>query len=244
MSTILNWIMGLAPFVVSLAVWGMFTLALKSTNLESKTKRIFTIVSAMYLFGWSILMSILAINEVFVASSLSVIPSISIVLGITLPIIIGLLLVKISTTLEAVINALPNHFLIGIQVYRLLGGVFLILYLLDKLPGQFALPAGIGDVIVGTLAPLVGYFLVKNYSWSKNLAIAWNIFGILDLVVAITCGFLTSPGRLQLLSLDNPNIFVTAFPLVLVPVFAVPLSIVFHIISLRKLLSTRTKIMR
>ncbi|MDD5579017.1 MAG: hypothetical protein PHY16_07015 [Methylobacter sp.] len=43
----------------------------------------------------------------------------------------------------------------GIQVYRVVGGIFLILYATDRLPALFAWPAGFGDVLVGTLAPLV-----------------------------------------------------------------------------------------
>lgn len=236
MPTILYWIMALAPFAVSFTVWGILALSLKTTNLEVKTKRIFTVLSAVYLFGWTILSFWLASRGTFAAIPSSVIPGISIVLALNLPIIIGLLLVRFSTTLKTVINAVPNHFLIGIQLYRVLGAVFVALYLLDTLPAQFALPAGIGDIIVGTTAPVVGYFLAKDYSWSKNLAIAWNVVGIIDFISAVGTGFLTSPGPFQSLAFDHPNFLVTAFPLVLVPAFAVPLSIVLHIISLRALI--------
>jgi hypothetical protein len=40
---------------------------------------------------------------------------------------------------------------------------------------------------------------------------------------------------LQLLALDNPNLLITAYPLVMVPAFAVPLAIMLHILSLRQL---------
>jgi hypothetical protein len=56
-----------------------------------------------------------------------------------------------------------------------------------------------------------------------------------DLAVAVTTGFLTSPSPVQLLALDRPNTLVTAFPLVLIPVFLVPLSVLLHLASLRKL---------
>jgi len=51
---------------------------------------------------------------------------------------------------------------------------------------------------------------------------AWCLFGIADLVVAITMGAMTSPGRAHLLALDAPNLLMTAYPLVMVPTFAVP----------------------
>ena len=65
--------------------------------------------------------------------------------------------------------------------------------------------------------------------------LSWNIAGILDLVVAVATGFLSSPGPFQALALENPNILITAFPLVLVPVFAVPLSILLHLATLKRL---------
>ena len=50
---------------------------------------------------------------------------------------------------------------------------------------------------------------------------AWNLFGIADLVVAVTAGFLTSPSAFQLLAFDLPNELISQFPLVLVPVFQI-----------------------
>jgi hypothetical protein len=63
----------------------------------------------------------------------------------------------------------------------------------------------------------------------------WNWLGIGDLVIALTMGFATSPSPLQLLSFDHPNQLVGMFPLALIPVFAVPVSILLHIASLQKL---------
>jgi hypothetical protein len=57
---------------------------------------------------------------------------------------------------------------------------------------------------------------------------------LLDLAVAITTGFLTSPSAFQAFSLDAPNELISAFPLVLVPVFAVPLAVILHVVSLIK----------
>jgi hypothetical protein len=52
----------------------------------------------------------------------------------------------------------PPPWLIGIQLYRVLGLNFLVLYALGRLPAEFALPAGVGDVIVGLAAPLEQQF--------------------------------------------------------------------------------------
>jgi hypothetical protein len=58
--------------------------------------------------------------------------------------------------------------------------------------------------------------------------------GILDLVVAVGTGFLTSPSTLQQLALDNPNTAITSYPLVLIPTFLVPASIILHVVVIAR----------
>ncbi|MEO9191354.1 MAG: hypothetical protein ABI224_15355 [Acetobacteraceae bacterium] len=88
---------------------------------------------------------------------------------------------------------------------------------------------------MGALAPLVAVRCARGAESRELLVRAWNAFGILDLVVASMAGFMTSPSPLQLLSLEAPNELISAFPLVMVPVFAVPLSTLLHLMSLMKL---------
>ena len=66
------------------------------------------------------------------------------------------------------------------------------------MPGDFALPAGLGDVLAGVLAPVVGLMHARGAESRDCLVLAWNAFGILDLVVAVGTGFMTSPSPLQL----------------------------------------------
>jgi hypothetical protein len=51
----------------------------------------------------------------------------------------------------------------------------------------------------------------------------------------VTTGFLTSPSAFQLFAFDLPNELISQFPLVLIPVFLVPLSVLLHLASLTKL---------
>ena len=110
---------------------------------------------------------------------------------------------------------------------------FLILYANDQMPGLFALPAGVGDVTVGLLAPVVALAYARDAQRNAGRVTTWNIFGILDLVVAITTGFITSPSAL--FSYEPPNTLIAIFPLVLIPVYLVPLSLLLHLASLAKL---------
>jgi hypothetical protein len=159
-------------------------------------------------------------------------------LGLFAPIIVGAIVLARSEMLSRIIDAVPQSWLVGIQVYRTIGLVFLVLLGLGKLPAVFALPAGIGDVLVGVLAPIVGFLYARGVNGREQFVRAWNALGIVDLVVAVGAGFLTSPSPIQLLSLGAPNELITAFPLVMIPVFAVPLSILLHLVSLMKLQRT------
>lgn len=153
-------------------------------------------------------------------------PTIEIGLGV--PIIAGFFLSRTKAG-RAFVQGLSQLELVSVQLYRVLGGVFLLLWAQGKMPALFAWPAGIGDVLVGVSAPFVAR------SGNSSAIRVWNILGIMDLVVAVGTGFLTSPSRLQLFSFTEPNLLITAFPLVLVPTFLVPASILLHIFSLRKL---------
>jgi hypothetical protein len=73
----------------------------------------------------------------------------------------------------------------------------------------------------------------RNPGRNVGLVRGWNIFGILDLVVALTTGFITSPSAL--FTYEPPNQLIGMFPLVLVPIYLVPLAILLHLASLVKL---------
>jgi hypothetical protein len=65
--------------------------------------------------------------------------------------------------------------------------------------------------------------------------VAWNILGLVDFTVAIGIGIVSAPGPLQLIIPDRPNAQLGTFPTVMIPAFAVPSSILLHVLSLRQL---------
>jgi hypothetical protein len=155
--------------------------------------------------------------------------------GLLIPIAAGVALFWRWPALQKLIDRVPQSWVVGIQVFRVEGAVFLTLYAGGWLPGAFALPAGVGDVIVGLLAPIVAIAYSRGLRGSDGLVRFWNFLGIADLVVAVTTGILTAPSRLQLLAFDRPNELISAFPLVMIPVFLVPLAVLLHLASLEKL---------
>jgi hypothetical protein len=150
------------------------------------------------------------------------------------PLLVGFALLTRSRRVAAALDAIPTGWLVGLQVYRILGAVFLVQLALGNLSAFFAVPAGIGDVLVGLLALPVALYVNRDENRGRAIALRWNALGILDLAVALTMGGLSSTGTLQALGLaSSAPPFV--YPLVMIPAFAVPLSLILHGLSIWQL---------
>ena len=156
-------------------------------------------------------------------------------LMIVVPTAVVVFLVTRSKRIGVLLDAMPVNWLVGFQVYRVIGGVFLINWWLGNAPGIFAVPAGTGDVITGLLALPTAIMLANGRPGSGRSALVWNFIGISDLVLAVTLGALTSPGPLQHLAFDHPNLLTGSHPTAIIPAFTVPTSLVLHALSLRQL---------
>jgi hypothetical protein len=189
------------------------------------------LLSALFVFGWLALAIYFGSVGTFRFALNQPFPYIG--LAILGPIILGWMLMFQSKTLREIVQAVPQSWLIGIQFYRILGVIFLILYAEGQIPGIFAIPAGCGDIIIGLSAIAVAAIAPKNYA--NRLVALWNGLGIVDLVIAVGTGFLTAPSRYQILSREAPDVIIGTFPLVMIPIYLVPLSILLHLASLFKL---------
>lgn len=160
-----------------------------------------------------------------------------IAVGVLAPIAIAGLVLLASSSLRAAVNAIPQHRLVAIQAFRIVGFTFLILLAQHQLPAVFALPAGIGDIIVGVAALVVARGFYKKAPWAPAAGVVWNIAGIFDLVNAISIGFLASTTPLRLIFSTPATDVMSYLPMVMVPIFAIPLFMVLHGISLSRLIS-------
>lgn len=217
-------------------LFGLFQ-GLAAADLSKARKTRFGLIASIGVIGWLYLAAEFARAGVFEARIERVFPMIA--LGAGLPIILGLLAIRFSTSLRAVLEAIPIHRLIGVQFYRVIGFMFLIAYGANIIPGVFAWPAGVGDIAVGLLAPLVAWRAMKDPGSARGAVWAWSFLGIGDLVLALTLGFLSSPSRFQVIAFGEPNATMSAYPLVMVPIFAVPVSILLHVAVISKLRAAR-----
>lgn len=191
--------------------------------------RVKTIVGAVVLL-WLVLAFILGANEAYVRAP-GALP-LPIVLGVLTPILVFLVAFWTIGPFRNFVMSFDLPLAVGIQAWRFGGLGFIALYAYGVLPGLFAWPAGLGDMAIGATAPLVVLALRRQPAFAAGtLFRVWNLLGILDLVVAVSLGGLSSLRGLGIS--DTITTFPMAeLPLVLIPTFFVPLFIMLHIASL------------
>jgi hypothetical protein len=117
--------------------------------------------------------------------------------------------------------------LVAVHTWRILGVAFLWGVSLGIFHPAFGIPAGIGDILIGVTAIPFAYFLRRGFDWSKYALVVWNVLGIVDLVMAVSLGLITSPG----FGIST----MSTFPWILVPTLGVPLALIIHGITLYRL---------
>ena len=225
----------ISPILIStFIIWMLLRSAERKLFLDDpRPGRRVSTSALLLLVGWLAAAFSLSWMGIFEAKADSLFPVIA--LGVSFPLVVGYAFLSRSKELDRVLHHVPQRWLVAIQLYRVFGVTFLLFYSAEMLPGAFALPAGIGDIAVGLAAPAVAYLYAAGYRRSCLAVLLWNVLGIADLVLAVATGFLSPPGPFHVLALENPNTMITAFPLVLIPTFAVPLSIILHLASMKKL---------
>ena len=194
-------------FCSSLFLWIGIALLAERATISALQKRFIQIFGALLFLVWFAATPLLAQSGFF--------RGVGIPLALVLTLLFGFVLM-FSHTFRQLLTITPMHWIIGIQVFRVLGGMWLIGYAQGQLPGMFALPAGIGDTLTGLTAPLVAYWSSKNGKGARLIAFIWCLFGTLDLLDAITLANLSNSALIGVL------------PFVLIPAFGVPRALVLH----------------
>ena len=213
-------------FLVPVLGWLVFA------RFARRSARKLVVPSALFIGVWLVLAFTLAARGFFAGGEADVVPRIA---YSVLPLVIGYLAYLTIPAVREVADEIPLHWMIGFQLYRAVGFIFLVEWMLGALPGAFALPAGLGDMAIGLSAPLVASLVRRGAPGARGAAIVWNVLGIADLVVAVTLGFLTSPGPMHQSALGATNYAVTLMPLVLIPTIPVPFSMLAHLVDLHRL---------
>lgn len=204
------------PFAWTILLTGIALIAIHTLLVGLSSRRVRAAIgTALFLAAWFALAIVCAATAPGVSNASLQPLALAVSFG---PLLIAVALLFGSKTLGAINAGMPAAWPIRIQAYRILGFAFLYPLLFYRaVPAGFALPAGIGDMITGALALVVR-------PDNRRSAVAWNLFGILDLIVAPAAAVLTGADALRM------------GPVALIALFiGPPLGILTHVWSLRNL---------
>ncbi len=153
------------------------------------------------------------------------------------PVVVLAFIGRAGRPLRRALDAAPLAPLIGLHALRILGVNFLLLHAAGRLPAPFAPLAGWGDIAAGLAAIPVAWLMRRHAQPARGLALAWNTFGLADLVTAIGLGVVSAPGPLHLIHAEPSTAPMTALPWVLIPAFLVPLLAATHLAVFHRILT-------
>ncbi len=136
---------------------------------------------------------------------------------------VTLLSANISRAARAWCASIDIRWFVALHVTRFVGFYFLWLAHRHELAPGFAVPAGIGDIFVATLAVILLSQVSPDGPKSRRAYLAWNIFGFIDIAFVVLSAArlgLRDPASMQAL---------LELPLCLLPMFLVPLIIATHV---------------
>jgi hypothetical protein len=140
-----------------------------------------------------------------------------------------------SASFRAFADGVSLTLLVGSHLWRFVGLGFVVAWMYGLLPAGFAIPEGFGDVLAaaGALALLPG---LRRGTASRGWLLAWNTWGFVDLVSAITMGLLYSNGPLGILTAGGVSTrLMVTFPVSLIPTFFVPLFLLLHALTFKRI---------
>jgi hypothetical protein len=167
-------------------------------------------------------------------------PPIGLALAMTIPLLAFVVDGRLGAPLFGPVRELPLSTLIAIQTYRIVGASFLVAsWAQSALPAAFALPAGLGDVTIGLLAPFVAAAVSRSVPGHRLWATAWNVAGLVDLASAVFLGITHTSSPLGIFATHPTTDALARYPFNLITTFLVPIAIVLHALALRQLAASQ-----
>jgi hypothetical protein len=143
-----------------------------------------------------------------------------------------------SSRFRVAFHSVPLAGLVGVNTFRILGLMFLLLHDSGRLANPFAACAGWGDILTGLAAIPLAVLAASGGKLPRGLLIGWNIFGALDLLNAVAMGAVSAPGTpFHLLREPPGTLAMGTLPWVTVPAILVPVYLITHLeigVRLRK----------
>ena len=241
MIPVVPWILELILLVTNLAiavaVWSILSAAAGRSGLPPATQRTVRFGSAIFLAAWLGTALLLAPAPASLLGRDRFYLTPLIPLFVVVPITIALLALRLSPAVRRVVATASLPALIGVQLYQQHRGSVSHPSLAGTTSRALCAAGRRGDIAAGLTAPLVALAVARRGEGGGRRAGSWNGGGWRDRVVAVGMGtgFRGRSSRRAWGSPVPPAAAMGVFPLVLVPTFAVPVSVLLHLLALGKL---------
>jgi hypothetical protein len=152
--------------------------------------------------------------------------------SLALPLLFALPLAAVGVTAtfpdaRKAMMAISLPLIVSLNVLRALGVFMLLAAAAGTMSGPFPYSAVIGDIITGIFALPVARIAARSPRDVRVLE--WNLFGTLDLVVAVFLGVASvNGGALQLIHAGVGSYAMTTLPWAMIPVVLVPTFLIGH----------------
>lgn len=126
------------------------------------------------------------------------------------------------TAIRSWVAIVDLRWLIALHLFRFVGFYFLFLYQRGQLPEGFAVPGGVGDILVALIAGML--LVLSPARRPREIVLLWNVFGLIDIIFVVFSALRFGLRDWQSMA---P---LRELPLNLLPTFLVPLIIVSHVL--------------
>lgn len=196
---------------------------------RKKTNTILLVLAA-----WLILQAVLTLNNIYNTGTTSLPPKI-LLFGM-LPAILAIILLFVTRSGRQFMDSLPLTNITYLNVVRIPVEIVLLLLFLNKAVPQIMTFEGRNfDILAGISAPLIAYFGLKKGRIQRQAVLIWNFICLALLLNIVINALLSAATPLQQFAFDQPNIAILSFPFSWLPTFIVPIVLLGHLVSIRRL---------
>ena len=188
------------------------------------------------LLSWLAIQAIIAYSE-FYLNTTTVPPRFILLVA---PAVFVILLLFITKRGKRFVDGLDLKMLTLIHVIRI--PVELVLYWLfleKQVPELMTFEGRNFDIISGITAPIIYYFAFISKKLSNKILLVWNFICLALLFNIVANAVLSAPSAFQQFAFDQPNVAVLHFPFVWLPCCIVPLVLLSHLASIRRIISLK-----
>lgn len=224
--------------IITIVTLILFYISIKKSSLTSvKTKANYILI---ILIIWLITQAFFSLNDVY-SSDLNSVPPKILILGIFPAALVIILILNLNDG-KKFIDSLPIINITYINTIRIFVEIILYWLFLNKMiPKLMTFEGANLDILSGITAPFIAYYGFIRSKINNRVILIWNIVSLVLLINIVIIAFLSAPSPLQKIAFDQPNIAILYFPFSWLPTFIVPVIILGHIISIRRLLKGNIK---